>query len=132
MQKVDGVASAVVTLKEGRASVTLKPGNTVTLSDLRRMIERAGFTPQAATVVADGEEIRNAAGQSQIRITGVNDTFLVAPATPEPIRTELKKQTGRKLVVQGIVAAPRNNPTGAIQLTDVKVSVKMSGSQPGR
>jgi copper chaperone CopZ len=120
LQKVDGVTSVNVTLKEGRAKVTLKQGNHVTLSELRRVIERNGFTPQSAAIVGEAEAVLNASGQSQIRITGSNETFLVAPTTTENVRAELTKQTGKRIVVEGVVAAAKDNPTGAMEVKAVK------------
>ena len=109
-----------VTLNEGRATLTLKPGNKVTLAELRRVIERNGFTPQEATVVAEAEEIRSAAGPSQIKMSGSNEIFLVAPTTTETVRAELTKQAGQRVVLEGIVRAAKDNPTGAMELKDVK------------
>lgn len=120
LQKVDGVTAVSVTLKDGRAKLTLEPGNTVTLSELRRVIERNGFTPQSATVIAEAEEIRSAAGQSQIKVSGSNETFLVAPTTTENVRAELKKHTGKRVVVEGVVPAAKDNSSGAMELKDVK------------
>ena len=122
IQKIDGVTSVNVTLKAGLAKITLKPGNTVTLSDVRRVIERNGFTPRGAAVVAEAEEIRNASGQAHIKVTRSGETFLVAPATSDTIRGELKRQTGRRIVIEGVIPAPKENPTGAIELKDVKPS----------
>lgn len=124
LEKVDGVTTVNVTLKEGRAKLTLRPGNTVTLAEIRRVIERNGFTPQAAAVLAEAEEIHNAAGQSQIKISGSNETFVVAQATTVDVRAELKKQTGKRIIVEGVVPAPKNNPTPSIEIKTVKPTGK--------
>ncbi len=124
LQKINGVTSVKVTLKEGRATLSLKPGNKVTLLELRRAVERNGFTPQGATVVADAGHILNAAGHSQIKVSGSNETFTVGPATTESVRAELKKYTGRTIVVQGVVLAPKDNPAAAMEVKDVKPAGK--------
>ena len=124
MQNVDGVTSAKVTLKEGRASVTLRPGNKVRLSELQRLIERNGFTPRGAAVVAEAEVSRSPAGEAQIKVSGSNETFTVAPSTTDQVKTELKKQTGRKIVVEGVIAAPQENPGGAMEVKDVRPAGK--------
>ena len=124
LKKVDGVASVNVTLKEGLARVTLKPGNKVTLAELRRLVERNGFTPQGAAVVAEAEEVSGAGRQSQIKVIGVEETFLLAATTAENVRGELKKQTGKRIVVEGVIPAQKDNPKGAIDVKDVKAAGK--------
>jgi hypothetical protein len=54
MQKVDGVATARVSLKEGLTILELKPNNAVTLSQLRTVIRNNGFVSKEAQVVAKG------------------------------------------------------------------------------
>ncbi len=54
MQKVDGVQSVHVSLNEGLTILDLKPGNSVTLAELRRVIKNSGFASNDATVVARG------------------------------------------------------------------------------
>jgi hypothetical protein len=49
LQSVDGVTAVNVTPEGSRAKLALKPGNTVTLAELRRLIERNGFTSQSTT-----------------------------------------------------------------------------------
>ena len=120
MQKVSGVDTVVVTLKDGQARVTLKPGNKVTLTELRKVIERNGFNPRGATVVAESEEVTPANGMTQIRVTAANETFPLAPATSDAVRAELKKQSGKPFIAQGVVLAAKDNPTGAIEIKAVK------------
>lgn len=124
MQKVDGVDTVVVTLKEGHARLTLKPGNKVTLNELRKLIERNGFTPRGATVTAEAEEVTSANGATQIRVTAANETFPIASATSDAARAELKQQAGKSFIVEGVIPAAKDNPTGAVEIKAVKPIAK--------
>jgi len=122
LQKVDGVASVNVTLKEGLARVTLKPGNKVMLSELRRLIERNGFTPKGAAVVAEAEELPTAGAESQIKVTGSDETFPLAAGTSDTIRAELKKHTGKRIIIEGVIPAPKDSPKAAMEVKTVKAA----------
>ena len=54
MQKVDGVASVKVSLKDGLTVLDLKPSNTVRLARLREIIKNNGFVSREAEIVATG------------------------------------------------------------------------------
>lgn len=54
MQKVDGVQTVRVSLKEGLTVLELRPDNTVTLSQLRAVIKKNGFVSKDARIVARG------------------------------------------------------------------------------
>jgi hypothetical protein len=55
MQKVNGVETVRVSLKEGLTILELKPNNAVTLSQLRTVIRNNGFVSKEATIVAAGQ-----------------------------------------------------------------------------
>jgi len=54
MKKVPAVTQVRVSLNEGMTVLDLKPGNTVTLADLRAIIKNNGFVSKEATVIARG------------------------------------------------------------------------------
>jgi hypothetical protein len=54
MQKVEGVRTVRVSLKDGLTILDLKPGNAVTLANLREIIKRNGFVSKEAIIVASG------------------------------------------------------------------------------
>ena len=54
MQKVEGVQSVAVNLKDGVTILELREGNTVTLAQLRTLIKNSGLVPLDANVVARG------------------------------------------------------------------------------
>ena len=120
LQKIDGIDTVKVTLNDGKATVTLKPLNTVTLAHVRSVIEKNGFTPKAATVVAETDVIAGPGGQPQLRVSGTNETFPVSSATTDAVRTDLRKQVGTRVLVQGIVPPLKENPAGPMDVKDVK------------
>ena len=71
MQKVDGVQSAQVSLKEGLTILELRSGNKVTLAQLRTVIKNNGFVSKDAVVVAAGTASKNgASGAFEVTGTG--------------------------------------------------------------
>lgn len=124
LQKIDGVEAVKVTLNEGKASLTLKPRNKVTLAEVRKVIERNGFTPRAAAIVAVAEQVTGTDRPTSIRITGVGETFPIAPATSEGIRSELKKQAATPFIVEGIVPPAKDDPAGSIDIKAIKPAAK--------
>lgn len=62
VRKLDGVASVDVSLEKASADVRLKPGNTVTLQQLRKVIRDGGYPTKDAQVEARGQIVeRNGA-----------------------------------------------------------------------
>ncbi len=123
LQKIVGVESVTVTLNTGEARVRLKPGNTVSLAAVRKVIERNGFTPRAATVIAEAEAVADKDGPA-IRVTGSNETLPIAASTPDQVRSELKAQAGKRFIVEGVVGAPKENPSGSIEIKEMKPARK--------
>jgi hypothetical protein len=54
MQKLEGVQTVRVSLKEGLTILDLKPDNVVTLAKLRQVIKNNGFVSKEAQIVAHG------------------------------------------------------------------------------
>jgi hypothetical protein len=54
MQKVEGVEAVRVSLKDGLTILDLKPGNAVTVANLRQIIKNNGFVAKDADIVARG------------------------------------------------------------------------------
>lgn len=59
MKRVPAVSNVRVSLNEGLTIVDLKPGNTMTLAELRQIIKKNGFATKEANVVARGEAAAN-------------------------------------------------------------------------
>ena len=54
MQRIEGVDSVQVSLKEGKTTLELRLGNRVTLAQLRTAIKNNGFVSKEVQVVARG------------------------------------------------------------------------------
>jgi copper chaperone CopZ len=92
LKKLDGVESTDVSLEKARADIRLRPGNAITLPQLRRIIRQAGYPTKDAHVEARG-------------------TIIVRNARPA-----LDLQNGSFLE---LLAAPRAEATGVIEVTGV-------------
>ena len=74
MQKVDGVETVRVSLKDGLTILDLKPGNTVTLAKLRQIIKNNGFVSKEATVDASGRPEHS----DTFIVSGTNERIAIA------------------------------------------------------
>lgn len=125
MKKLDGVRDARVSLNEGKALVALDPANKVSLADIRKLVERNGFTPQGATVTLRARVV--AAGDTlRLEVPETKEMFHVATTPYADNVAELKKHVGQVVVVEGLIAAPKENSAAVIQVT----SVKADGAKP--
>jgi copper chaperone CopZ len=103
LKKVEGVESVKVSLKEGKAVMQLKPGNSVRLEQIRKAVAEQGFTPKEARVVAVGDLSVSDSGL-QFKVAHSDDLFPIGPAP----HAAWREKAGPNLLVTGIVAAPRN------------------------
>ena len=74
MQKIDGVQSVQVSLKEGTTALELRPDNRITLTQLRTVIKNNGFVSKDAQIVArggiNGDNFEVSGTREQIRLAG--------------------------------------------------------------
>jgi len=78
--KLEGVETVDVSLQRGLADLRLRPGNHVTIQELRTLIKRNGFNPGSATVEVAGH-LTVRGGQPAIVVA---NTDLVLPMTLDP------------------------------------------------
>lgn len=76
--KLPGVQSVDVSLERAVAEVRLRPGNTVTLAQIREIVRNNGFKPGAATVTAVGHLIERG-GKPALSVNGTGMVLLLAP-----------------------------------------------------
>jgi hypothetical protein len=118
IQKLEGVRDAKVSLNEGKAVVALEPANTVTLARIRELVRRNGFTPQGATVTLRARVV--AAGDTlRLEIPETKETFQVATTPHAGQVAQLEKHAGQVVVVEGLIAAPKEKAPAVIQVTRV-------------
>ena len=104
MEKIPGVASVKVSLKDGLATLELKPGNTVSVEQVREAVTKDGFTPKEATVTARAEPVVSV-GVLRLRITGLEVTYELRPID-QVLQEALRTLAGRTVTVNAVVPAP--------------------------
>lgn len=115
VKKIEGVESAKVSLNEGRASIVLRPGNSVRLEQIRKVVNDQGFTPKEARVKAVGG-LTMTNGRLQFKVSGSKEVFPVMETPHAPWR----KEAGENVLVNGIIAAPRDEKElGVLQVFQV-------------
>lgn len=121
MQRIPGVENVEVSLKQGKAIVQFKPGNTVHLDELVHKVRDNAFNPKEARVSARGE-LLSTSGKLQLKVLGVNDVYDLVPGSLVNA-AELKKSVGKVLLVDGVVPAPKDKaPVRTMELTNFKLS----------
>jgi len=60
LKKIGGVEDVKVSLNDGKAIISLKPGNTVTLEQIQDIVRKNGFTPKEANVTQAESGSQNA------------------------------------------------------------------------
>ena len=108
LKKVAGVQSVVVSLNKGMATVKLKPGNTVAVPQLWKLLREQGYTPKTTTVSVRGE-VANAQGRLQLKVSGTKDLIALTadPKNPAPWNAA-QKSTGQTVVIQGVMTPGKN------------------------
>jgi copper chaperone CopZ len=76
IKKVEGVQKVEVSLNDGAADIQLKPGNKLTVDQLREIVRKNGFTAKDAVVTVAGKLIeRN--GKPALHVTGPDLVLLL-------------------------------------------------------
>jgi copper chaperone CopZ len=75
MQRVDGVQSVTVSLKDGLTILDLKPDNTVSLAKLRQVIKNNGFVSKEAQIVARGSTT-GGGGAAGFEVSGTRERLV--------------------------------------------------------
>jgi len=112
MRKVDGVESVDVSLERASAAINLRPGNRITLAQLRQIIKNNGFTAKEATVTVVGT-LTERGGKPALTITGTDAVWLIAPgaandAAYADAMQRVKAHESGAVEAVGTVAAPAN------------------------
>jgi len=74
MKKLPAVADVRVSLNDGLTVLDLKPGNTVTLAELRQIIKNNGFVSKEAAVLAAGTP---SSDQQTFQVAGTNEQLAI-------------------------------------------------------
>ena len=104
LEKVDGIETVSVTLKRGVAHITLKRGNTLTLSELRRIIKQAGYVSRQATVVVVGTA-RGTGAKPALTVSGTKEVFDLN-AEPGRSLADVERRIDRIVEITGTIPSP--------------------------
>jgi copper chaperone CopZ len=120
LQKFSGVEKVDVSLNKGMATVTLKPGNTVRLSDVWETVRKNGFTPKETKVVIRGEVVGGT--NTELKVTGSNEAYRLLPAPKAPkALDEVRRYAEKTVTVEGTLQPPKDSKTAVpLMVTGVK------------
>ena len=108
--KLHGVESVDVSLTRASADVRLRPGNTVTLAQLRKIIKDNGFSSRDVTVTAVGRLV-DSGGTVALDISGL--VLPLARDSKQPAAYDdavaRAKSAQPTVEVTGVVPTPKNN-----------------------
>src|ERR1700722_8576490 len=92
LKKISGVEFVEVSLNKGRATVKLKPGNTVSVPQLWELIHKNGYTPKVTAVSVRGD-LTAVNGQLLLKVSGAKETLTLGanPNNPAPYREAQSK-----------------------------------------
>ncbi|MGI8958748.1 MAG: hypothetical protein ACR2IV_03100 [Bryobacteraceae bacterium] len=105
----------------------LKPGNTVAVSQLWKLIHDQGYTPKATVILARGE-LSSDQTKLQLKVTGTNVVIPLAPDTKNPAAyRQLSNAVGQKVTLRGVL-----NPAKDFKIpVDLQVTEAMPFTQKG-
>ena len=109
VRKLDGVESVDVSLERASVTIGLRPGNRITLPQLRQIIRNNGFSAKDATVTAIGTVIERG-GKPALSVTGTDVVWLLAGsnAAYADAMQRVKAPQAAPVEAAGTVAAPPN------------------------
>jgi len=117
VRKIDGVASAAVSLDSGMAVIQFKPGNRVTIEQVREAIRENGFTPKAAEVRVQGALVRQQEKLALALPRSETVPLVVGAESPDLLRRLQGVPPGTVLAVEGVVpAAAKGSQAATIQV----------------
>jgi len=115
MKRIEGVESVEVSLKDGAATIALRPGNHVTVDEIREAIRKNGYTPKGADVSVAGKLIERD-GKPALAVSGSDVVYALAEgADGKGKLAELRKSTGKEVIVKGHL--PESTGTSAAPQT---------------
>ena len=119
--KRDGVESVDVSLERASVTIGLRPGNRITLPQLRQTIRNIGFRAKDATVTAIGTVIERG-GKPALSVTGTDVVWLLAGsnAAYADAMQRVKAPQPAPLEAAGTVAPPNESQPEVLVLQALK------------
>jgi hypothetical protein len=119
VRKLEGVDSVAVSLDSGLAVIRFKPGNHVTVQQVREAIQRNGFTPKAAEVRVRGTLVERD-GEFALSLTGSEQVFILAESRgAADVLNRLRSiRPGTVLAIEGVL--PETGKDAALPTLQVR------------
>ena len=96
--------------------MTLKPGNTVTMKQLRDAIGKNGFTTKQSRVTVDGT-LSMDGGNASLKVAGSGEVYKLKFSDAKQIDT----YNGKTVIVEGTIPeASKDKPADTIMVSSVK------------
>jgi copper chaperone CopZ len=123
LKKIAGVDSVDVSLNKGLATVRLKPGNGVTVTQLWETIHSQGYTPKATTVSVRGQLI-GATTALQLRVSGSGELITLSPDPKQPgIYKDGRAHAGQEVSVRGVMRPAKDLKSSVpLQVIEIRYS----------
>lgn len=124
LKKIDGVEAAEVSLNEGVAIVRFRPGNSVTIEQVREVVRSNGFTPKAADVRVQGRVVEQD-GALALLIPGQSRVYrLVDHPDAPPAIPRVREAVGKTVLIEGTVPErpKRDDPVEVIRARTIALS----------
>ena len=120
LNKLPGVESVNVSLNQARATVKLKPANTISVPHLWQLLRDKGYTPKT-TIVSVRGDLAELQGDLQLKVSGTNDfiTLTRDPNNALAWRAVAAAKVGQRLIVIGVMVPSK----------DLKKSVPLTVNQ---
>jgi hypothetical protein len=116
LNKQPGVESVNVSLNQARATVKLKPGNTISVPQLWQLLRDKGYTPKSTIVSVRGDLVELQGGL-QLKVSGTNDVITLAPDPKNALSWSVATaKVGQKAVVTGQMV-PAKDLKASVPLT---------------
>ena len=111
LKKIPGVESVETSLKQGKAFVKLKEGNSVRFDELIQRVRDNAFTPKEAKVTARGELLLGG-GRLRLKLVGIDQIYDLTVDSTQG--AELGKLAGNVISIEGIIPAPEGKSAPAV------------------
>ena len=103
LKKMPGVDTVDVSLNKGLATVRLKPGNALSVTQFWQLLHEKGYTPKQTGVSVRGE-LAGGPGRLQLKVSGTKDVLNLVPDPKNGAAyNEASNRAGQTVIVQGIM-----------------------------
>ena len=117
LTKVVGIDTVEVSLTRALATVKLKPGNSVSLAQLVRLVREKGYTIPAASIVVSGLPAKNS-DRWVLRIPTSGERMELA-ADPQ-LSSALARYANRTVTVRGKMTLAKNGKPAPLAVSAVE------------